>query len=375
MRQPRGRSIIAAAWLAVARLGLAPASAGPGDVLARTPERADGATITSILYESTGLDGRPIQVSGFVVVPDGPPPVGGRPIVAWAHPTTGVADKCAPSRGSNPLARIPGLPAMLARGWIVAATDYPGLGTPGTHPYLVGISEGRSVLDSVRAARQLAGRAAGDRFVVWGHSQGGQAALFTGKLARGYAPELHLLGIAAAAPASELANLFNDDLATPAGKVLTAYTLYSWSRVYGAPLAPVLGPLQLADVDRIAATCNENLEGEIGLGIDALSLPTQFLKVADITKISPWRGLIALNTPTPPIGAYPIFLAQGTADTIVPYKVTENYLGELCRAGNPVEFDLMPGVSHTLAGFSSAPLAVEWMGGRFAGLPAPNTCR
>lgn len=83
------------------------------------------------------------------------------------------------------------------------------------------------MLDSVRAARRIVGATASDRFVVWGHSQGGQATLFAGKLARSYAPELRLVGVAAAAPASELANHLNDDLSTPAGKILTAYTLCS----------------------------------------------------------------------------------------------------------------------------------------------------
>lgn len=35
--------------------------------------------------------GEPILVSGVVIVPQGPPPPGGRPIVAWAHPTSGRA--------------------------------------------------------------------------------------------------------------------------------------------------------------------------------------------------------------------------------------------------------------------------------------------
>ena len=66
---------------------------------------------------------------------------------------------------------------MLDRGYVVAATDYPGLGTPEVHPYLVGTSEARAVLDSVRAARAIPEAAAGARFAVWGRSQGGQAAL------------------------------------------------------------------------------------------------------------------------------------------------------------------------------------------------------
>ena len=94
---------------------------------------------------------------------------------------------------------IPGLQSFLQDGYVVA-TDYPGLGTQGPAPYLVGSSEARAVLDSVRAARQLPGANAGSHFIVWGHSQGGQAALFAGQLARSYAPELKLQGVAVAAP-------------------------------------------------------------------------------------------------------------------------------------------------------------------------------
>src|SRR5471030_976670 len=114
----------------------------------------DGAQAYKALYRSTGLQGEPIAVSGVVILPAGSAPAGGRPIVAWAHPTTGVATRCAPSEARVLFDSIQGLRAMLAHGYIVAATDYPGLGTPGTHPYLVGDSEGRAVLDSVRAARQ-----------------------------------------------------------------------------------------------------------------------------------------------------------------------------------------------------------------------------
>jgi hypothetical protein len=56
-----------------------------------------GATTYRVLYRSTGLDNKPILVSGVVVVPPGDPPPGGRPIVAWAHPTSGVVPRCAPS--------------------------------------------------------------------------------------------------------------------------------------------------------------------------------------------------------------------------------------------------------------------------------------
>ena len=104
-----------------------------------------------ILYRSTGMNGEPIVVSGAIIFPVGPAPASGRPVIAWAHPTTGVADKCAPSL--VPVNAVQGLDEMIGRGYVVVATDYPGLGTKGMHPYLIGVSEARAVLDSVRAAR------------------------------------------------------------------------------------------------------------------------------------------------------------------------------------------------------------------------------
>ena len=41
---------------------------------------------------------------------------------------------------------------LIVQGVVVAATDYEGLGTPGPHPYIVGASEGHSVLDAAVAA-------------------------------------------------------------------------------------------------------------------------------------------------------------------------------------------------------------------------------
>ena len=152
------------------------AGAAPGTLLdyQPLPNAPDGAAAYRVLYRWTGLKGEPIVVSGAIIVPAGPAPPGGRPIVAWAHPTTGVVDKCAPSLARVLYRSIQGLQDMLARGYVVAATDYPGLGTPGVHPYLVGDSEGHAVLDSVRAGRQLAGPGgASNAFAVWGHSQGG----------------------------------------------------------------------------------------------------------------------------------------------------------------------------------------------------------
>ncbi|ODS01805.1 hypothetical protein AUC69_06130 [Methyloceanibacter superfactus] len=229
------------ALAALSLLGLCSALAGPAvaaepgsivNVWPLTGGSPDGGEAFRILYRSTGLKGEPISVSGAIYIPPGKAPAGGRDVIAYGHPTSGVVEKCAPSLMPDNAGLIWGLKSMLAQGYIVVATDYPGLGTPGIHPYLIGISEGRAVLDSVRAARALPRSGASDRFVLWGHSQGGHAVLYAGEMAKAYAPELKLFGIAAAAPATYLAELFDADKSSSAGKELTAMAIWSWSNLY-----------------------------------------------------------------------------------------------------------------------------------------------
>jgi hypothetical protein len=243
----------------------------PGELIRAEPMKPapNGAKVWRILYASTDPDGRPIDVSGVVIAPDLPPPIAGRYVLAWAHATTGVADACAPSVSPEFLDTIPHVPALVALDWVVVATDYPGLGTPGVHPYLVGESEGRAILDAVRAAAQVEKSGAGKRFGVWGHSQGGHAALFAGELAASYAPELQLSGIAAIAPATDLGQLLQDDLSTHAGAILTSYSLWTWSRFYGVSIETAATPQAIRVIDGIAGDCIETRDEIYRVGFDS----------------------------------------------------------------------------------------------------------
>jgi hypothetical protein len=292
----------------------APGTLIRSEPIGRTPAGAQG---FRVLYRSTGLKGEPIAVSGVVIIPQGAPPPGGRPIVAWAHPTTGVVPHCAPSLAIFVFQQMMGSRPLEQRGVVIAATDYPGLGTPGPHPYLVGASEGRAVLDSVRAARAMPGARAGNRFAVWGHSQGGQAALFAGELAKSYAPELDLIGVAAAAPATELVALMGDDFKTTGGKNLTAMTLWSWSRVFAAPIDRVVTPEAIPTVDRLADECIESIFDIRERRRTERPLEAHFLSVPNIADVEPWKTLAVKNTPGVLPRGVPLFLAQGTTDDLV----------------------------------------------------------
>jgi pimeloyl-ACP methyl ester carboxylesterase len=357
----------------------APSSAvegAPGTLVRQEP--IDGAPLGAaayrVLYRSTGLDDKPILVSGIVIVPQGPPPPGGRPIVAWAHPTSGIVPRCAPSLAIFIFQQIQGLRSMVERGYVVAATDYPGLGTPGPHPYLVGVSEARAVIDSVRVAGTLPGAGGGTRFVVWGHSQGGQAALFTGMIARTYAPELALLGVAAAAPATDLATLMNDDIDSVGGRNITAMTLWSWQRVYGAAMDKIVDIRAVPVINRLAQEC---IEGPFDLAVRQRTekpLEQYFLTAKGPADLEPWHSLLAKNTPDTVLPEIPVFIAQGTRDLIVRPKVTQDYIATLCNAGSKVRMVSLPNIGHGRAAQASALAAVDWMTDRFGGKSPSDDC-
>jgi len=226
--------------------------AGPPGSLVRMQGRPDIQVTKSyvwrILYRSVSFRGEPIVVSATVLVPFGAPPADGWPVIAWAHGTTGIVNKCGPSRLPDPLVRIGGINQVINGRYVVVATDYPGLGVGPTHPYLVGLSEGRAVLDSIRAVQAMPAAHAGDRVALFGFSQGGHAVLWANQIAPGYAPELDLVGVAALAPPTYLGELFTDDFDELSGRILTGLVLESWSAadVYGIPIDTMIWPDEYA---------------------------------------------------------------------------------------------------------------------------------
>lgn len=368
----------------------------PGDIIRSQPltNAPAGSQGWLVLYHSTGLDGQDIAVSGMVFAPGGTTagstvpgasasgstaPAGGRPIVSWAHPTTGVADTCAPSVLSDGPELIAGLQAFLDAGFVVAATDYEGLGTPGLHPYLIGISEGRGTLDAARAARNLPGTGAGSELFTWGHSQGGQGSLFAGQLAADYAPELTLKGAAAAAPAGELAKVFDLDLNTVDGIALGGWAMNAYYETYHdanptMSLDQMLTSAGQAALPQMLELCDVIPAQYEQLAGIATPLIGKFYATTDPGSVPPWQTLLAENTPGGTKTNAPIFIAQDTADQVVPAATTDDLVKSLCGIGNTVDYKSYEGLSHTVIGFVSAPDALAWMQAILAGQAVPDTC-
>lgn len=332
-----------------------------------------GAQGRRILYV-TSRGGKPALASAVVVATsrsDGRP----RPAIAWAHGTTGVVSGCAPSMMEKPFANLPDLSALIGEGWVYVGTDYPGLGTEGGHTYMVGEDAAHAVLDAVRAARQLNDLNIDDRIVVWGHSQGGNSALWTAMIASQIAPELKLLGVAALAPASDLKGLVASSKGSMFGKIVSSYLVKGYSQAYPDVREEdyVTGAARIVASD-IAARCVGGYETLLSV------LATNLLPAGGIFSKDPTSGPLGkrleANTPKRIIPA-PVLIAQGEADDLVRLDVQARYVMERCSAGQKVEFRTYPARDHVSVVSSDSPLAPEliiWTRDRFQGKPAEGNC-
>lgn len=329
----------------------------------------DGAVAWRVLYLSTGVDGEPVAVSGIIAAPAAPA-AEPRPVIAWAHGTLGVLPACATSHLPDPFTAIPEVERLLREGYVLAATDYPGLGTPGVHPYLFGDVEAAAVLDSVRAAQQL-DAGAGDRFVVWGHSQGGHAALWTAMRAAGYAPELELLGAAAIAPAADLTGIVQASVSHRAGAILLPLAAYAWQEnTPDIRLQDVVRPDALDDVLALAQTCITTPAALLLQG--PLAAPEDWL-LTDPTTLPAFQRVIAANTPDGPIDV-PLLIAHGTDDVVIPFEGSVKEADRRCAAGEQLALERYPGDGHNAVVDSSAVRVLGWIGDRFAGRPPGSNC-
>ncbi|MEV5649804.1 lipase family protein [Nocardia sp. NPDC052254] len=326
-----------------------------GELLTSAP-LTSGAALPSaastrlITYRSDDAQGRPIVVSGTVAVPKSPPPKDGWPVLSWAHGTTGYADTCAPSVDTpdgldhdylGPVDSI--LDTWVAKGYAVVQTDYEGLGTPGGHTYINGTSEANTVTDIVRAARTL-DTSIGKNWVVAGHSQGGQATLFTAQNAAQRAPELDLKGAISIAPG---------------GVGLSSTVDYVRGNRPGAAAAEAFLPLILLgaqaadpaiDPDRLLTAQAAPLltAGRTGCLAQIRAVPPVppervFAPDADVRPLTEY---LDRQDPSRVVPSVPTMIAQGTVDTAVAKPGTDALVKTLCDKGVQVDYRVYDGQDH-----------------------------
>ena len=366
-----------AAFLAFLFVSGGGALAQPARYLISAQPMADtppGVQAWRVQYWTTNGNGQRFAVTGIVAAPMEAVPPRPRRVIAWTHGAWGVAEKCAPSLSPNFFEYSAGMDAVRS-GYVVVAPDYIGLASPTMHPFLVGPDTANAVLDAVRAAREIPGAAAGSNFAVWGESQGGHAALWTAISARSHAPDLTLVGTAAAAPPTDLAANLREGSDKNARALLLSFALHSWSTLYGFPQDSITNRANQGVIRRLAENvCIAfNTKPKLGtiLGILTVARAT---RNKDIARIEPFGSFARTNSVDPSRVPGPLLIAQSGKDTIVAPAVTRKFAKAVCKRGTPTRWIDMTG-DHGASAKDSAQETIGWITARFDGNPPPNDCR
>ncbi|QEO17967.1 lipase family protein [Acetobacter vaccinii] len=365
----------------------APVEAPPGTILRTEPLKAswlpaDTGAAYRILYSSTdGMDPkRLVPVSGYMLFPSGPAPKKGWPVVIWAHGTTGVADRCAPS-WMGPRARDTAyLNAWLKRGFAIVASDYQGLGTPGVHPYLLYRPEAYSLLDAGRAILNQKQFPVRNTLLIVGQSQGAGATLAASWAFPQYAPKL---GIKAAVMTGLVASVHQDHPQSDDSNE-TRYTTVN-------DMDPAFAMLRLAGSDQAIhpQTDPSSLlsdKGRVMLSVSKTACLHDLFDKAEELGIHKGKDMLAQD-----ITAYdkdmdqyfelpnghvtiPLFLGTGLADGMAGTKGQYDAAKALCKAGTTVQWHTYPGVTHNGAVNYSLPDSAVFVKDVLSGKPVASSC-
>lgn len=335
-------------------------------LLASVASRADRMT-----YRSFSLNGSPIVVSGVFLIPIGRPPKHGWPVVSWGHGSTGVSDSCAPSIIKNKAGKIDlygygGFVAeLLKAGYAVVATDYEGLGTPGDHPYIIADSEGRGMIDAVRAATQADPTLSKSWFAV-GHSQGGQAAIAAGELAPTWGKGLNFRGTVGLAPVTNIGAAYNYGSPGPVDRGFYLLALQGL-KTQDATLRykDYLGSTALQMLPDTANECTLKIWHDFSANLGAKLTDFQFTPQTPEAALKLQKLLDAQSVPrgrTPG----PMLLLQGDQDPSIKIAVTRQAVQNARFAGTKAEFRVYPGQDHysvlaTGANGGAATDVVNWL--------------
>lgn len=372
-----------------------------------------GAQAWKIAYISSDAMERKTIATGLLIAPIGKAPAEGRPILAWAHGTTGSAQNCGPSQIIDPTAPlneyflvdgnswtdygIPNVEAFIKEGYVIVATDYQGLGGGGKHQYAVAQTNGRDVINSARAASSMKEIGAGKKTVVYGWSQGGGATIAAASLPEYQAMQgtaadnLQYLGFVALAPedvAVMLPNVPNDEAG--AAKLMNGFTQANVPNVFlfahyvmglwgtqaafpSLKLSDVLTDEGVKAVDKLSENkcihvLADTFNYAYGDNYKSLLKPQASNSLA-------WVKAFIEGSVKPVKPVAPVVIYWGTKDTAVPPVMHELYQKQMCALGANVGRNQLPGEqTHFTTPGVAAPMYLEWVKDRIAGKPLANGC-
>lgn len=357
----------------------------PGDILKAEPmdfSRAitkppRGTIGWRVMYLSTSALGKPIAVTGTVLLNPNIVPkegVDNRPIVSYGNEAQGLGDNCAVSRllWYGHTGEIALWSDLIRAGYAVASTDYEGLGTPDVHTFGVNVSGAHTMLDMLRAARNLeqAHLPKNGPLGLFGYSQGAGAATMAAELQPTYAPDLKITAAAmGGAPINPVSVSRNADGAFFASINFGASVGYD-TAYPELDLDSFLNAKGLAMKKKVYGSCIEMIFPMAGARSKSYLKPGM-----DPLKDPRWLARFKENTPGdhPPLG-YPVYYYHALWDEASPFRDAVTLRRKWCDGGTDLRFVEVLGLEHVSTGPVWVPQAAKWLAARFEGKPDPGNC-
>lgn len=355
--------------------------AKPGILLKQEPlndvQSVPGAASnTRLLYTSTdGIDGTTrIPVSGSLFLPQGTPPKGGWPLVAWTHGTVGIADICAPSWTGYVPFHQDYLKQWLDLGYAIVASDYQGLGTAGTHPYLATKPASYNNLDAIRAV-QSGDFPISDKVVLIGQSQGAAAAFATAGHAPDYAPEIHVKGVVATGIpyfTPRTLEIIQETRPNDVVDPMLGYNFLALTLVEQVDpsfkTSDFVSEEGLPTATAVDTTCHRDVralvtERQLTYNKSFKTPPDEPLKLAFAQ-----MGYPRLDV------SVPVYVGSGVTDRDTPLRMQANLIKQACAAGATIQSNIYPGKDHLTVLNHSTVDSIPFVKAAFAGDPLTGNC-
>lgn len=387
-----------------------------GQVIAKEPVATSvpGAAAWRIAYISSDMADKTTISTGLVIVPKGKVPEGGRPVMSWAHGTTGTAQSCGPSQVVDPAVPlneyflpsgnswtdygVPAIAEFIKAGYVVVSTDYQGLGGGGKHQYQLAETQARDAINAIRAAGAMTETGAGRKAVIYGWSQGAAAALAAASdpdyLSRkGTAfDDIDLVGAVAMAPPDFRTLAPTGPMTEENGNAMLAGVAKAFANsvnnfnhvvmtLWGVQAA-YPGKFKLTDVftEDGAKFVDEVMRNKcVHASSDTINYTygdqfTQLLR-SDPVNAKDWAQTLVDSAGPDVKPVVPVIIYWGTKDTVVPPIMHKLYREHMCQlGGNVARIQLAGELTHFATPAASQPLYLPWIADRLAGKPALDGC-
>ena len=341
-----------------------PMPAAAWQVLYRTTDNTDTptATVTTIMVPTAAWTGK-----------------GPRPVVSYQTAEDGVGTKCAPSyaiRGGLQASASNSAPETLLmlqalnRGWTVVAPDYEGPRSM----FLGAEGEARGVLDGLRAARAFKPAAIDPAAPIglWGYSGGAFASSTAAQMQPRHAPEVKLAGVALGGVVGDLRETIHafSDLRLGGALVMGFVAVDRGYPEYR--LTQYLNDRARAAMAQTQTDCINDAVARF-----PLTRLEDYTDQPEIIKSETLRPLFERINPItfPGVPAAPVYEYHAVNDELAPIGPARKLIERFCRAGVPVQAVEDPLNEHLSLVAVGATGAMDYLGARFAGKPAPNTCK